>query len=1166
MPDAVSAAAQPAPRPSFYRRWLSPEGYLGLHLVVGFFLAVAAAAVFDRIADWVFSTQNIRHADFQAQQIAHRLVSPRMTMLMIAISLFGRLEIMAPLSVLVILWLLKIKSHRRLYAFAAAMAGGALLNGLLKVYFHRARPASSLVLASGYSFPSGHAMGSVLFFGSLAYVVYFTIEHQRAWRLAAVLACGLSALAIGASRIYLGVHYFSDVVAGFVAGIGWMAVCFSGTEAWVRWRDYRRSRHQAAVKAAATKAAGSLLLALLLGRPAAAATAVGPPCAECVAWEATTEQAEALLGTGDRLAGVEVVMPAAPGAEWPVDLLSRLRERGAQTDLLLRAAGDSVEEDVFRLKTRATELRSQQPSILLGLEAKAPAWPQLWQRGLGAYIDFVVAGANRPLPADMAGVPVWRRFEGSPSIPALLSLTTASAGERVLAPAVDPALVLAMARLGELLPAGLSPLGQVRIMCEPARPSTAEACTSRVFLHPRTLEAIALVDPYAPLRAVSVAPGAMRIEVRPLDPGAAPGETFPAALGPHAELPGVDRTFLLRIAGWSGADEGRFISAVDVTGQRSLTVEEVIARHQAAAARQRRQVRSLIASGTMVISFQVPGLDAPMTISSETVIYEAPGVSEVEQRHIRLNGLDYETEKDGVPRLPIVEPERVSEPPLAISLSEVYRYHLEGREKQRGRDAYVLAFEPKAEGRSLFRGRVWIDADSFAMLRVAASQTSLRGAIISAQQEDEFVPVEAGGRMAWLLGRSEAHQVYAGAGYRTPIHRVLTLAQHEPNPAGFAARLAAAHASPAVMMQETPEGFRYLRRIGKPVEPGNVPGPGTQRVAAGKAQRVRTIAAGVLVDPDIDHPLPFAALSYVDFDFLGTGAQVNAFCGGAFAQAAFAVPSLGGTRLQLHGTGFATFVEYNDRSFREGVEVYAEDVRQRPARLTLGLLRPLGPRWRARADYELGYTRFRRAGFADPAFAPPASTPVHGLRLALEAQQGPWSASLWWGYARRQRWPAWGFTGNPEFGPQAIGFQRYGADAGRSFVFSPRAVGQARLSWMAGRGLDRFSRFTFDGFDNRLRGYPSAGLRYDRGALLRTAASWNAARRLRLDGFLDGAFVRDPGFGPREKPYLGAGAGVETVLPHGLLLAVDWGYGFQARDREGRKGAQVLRATAFKVF
>src|SRR5207245_9368956 len=55
-------------------------------------------------------------------------------------------------------------------------------------------------------------------------------------------------------------------------------------------------------------------------------------------------------------------------------------------------------------------------------------------------------------------------------------------------------------------------------------------------------------------------------------------------------------------------------------------------------------------------------------------------------------------------------------------------------------------------------------------------------------------------------------------------------------------------------------------------------------------------------------------------------------------------------------------------------------------------------------------------------------TPVHGLRLALEAQEGPRSASFWWGYARRQRWPAWGFTGNPEFGPDTIGFQRYGAE------------------------------------------------------------------------------------------------------------------------------------------
>jgi hypothetical protein len=553
-----------------------------------------------------------------------------------------------------------------------------------------------------------------------------------------------------------------------------------------------------------------------------------------------------------------------------------------------------------------------------------------------------------------------------------------------------------------------------------------------------------------------------------------------------------------------------------------------------------------------------------MTIGSETVVYQAPGVSEVEQRHIRLNGLAYDMGKGGVPRLPIVEPERVSEPPLAISLTEVYRYRLEGRERRQGRDAYVVAFAPEAEARSLFRGRAWIDASSFAMLRVEASQTALRGAIVSSQQEDEFVPVASAGETVWLLGRSETHQVYAGAGHRTPIHRVLTLNRHEPNPADFAARLEAAHASASVMLRETPEGFRYLERAGKADAPRR---PGQPlRVASGKAQRVRTVAAGVLVDPNIDHPLPFAGLSYLDFDFLRTGTQLNAFFGGAFAQLAFAVPSLGGTRLQLHGGGFATVAEYNDRSFRNGIEIYDEDVRQRPARFAVGLLHPLGPRWRARADYELGYTRYRRASFADPDFAPPASTPVHGLRLALEAQQGPWSASIWWGGARRQRWPAWGLPGNPEYDPGAIDFQRYGAEVARTFVFSPRAVGRAELGWMAGRELDRFSRFTFDGFDNRLRGYPSAGLRYDRGAVLRTATSWNASSRLRLDAFLDAALVRDPGFGARAKPYLGAGAGLETALPWALLLAVEWGYGFQARDRDGGRGAHVLRATAFKIF
>jgi undecaprenyl-diphosphatase len=168
-------------------------------------------------------------------------------------TLFGNLSTVAMATVLVCGVLVWARSHRRLYAFAATMVGCVLLNPALKDVFRRARPpaADALGRAHGYSFPSGHAMGSMCLFGSLAYVIYFSIDHSRRMRALAVALCVLVILTIGASRVYLGVHYLSDVLAGFAAGLCWVAVCLSGTEAWVRWSDWRRRRAAAARKATA---------------------------------------------------------------------------------------------------------------------------------------------------------------------------------------------------------------------------------------------------------------------------------------------------------------------------------------------------------------------------------------------------------------------------------------------------------------------------------------------------------------------------------------------------------------------------------------------------------------------------------------------------------------------------------------------------------------------------------------------------------------------------------------------------------------------------------------------------------------------------------------------------------------------------------------------------
>jgi hypothetical protein len=136
----------------------------------------------------------------------------------------------------------------------------------------------------------------------------------------------------------------------------------------------------------------------------------------------------------------------------------------------------------------------------------------------------------------------------------------------------------------------------------------------------------------------------------------------------------------------------------------------------------------------------------------------------------------------------------------------------------------------------------------------------------------------------------------------------------------------------------------------------------------------------------------------------------------------------------------------------------------------------------------------------------------------------------------------------------------------RSAVITPRLAGRAEAAWMAGRDLDRFSRYAFGTFENRLRGYPSALIRYDRGGVARGALAWSVAPLLRLDGFIDSAIVRDPAFGRGFRSYTGIGAALEAPAPFGLLLAAEWGYGLRGVNADGSTGTHVVRVSAFKIF
>jgi len=594
---------------------------------------------------------------------------------------------------------------------------------------------------------------------------------------------------------------------------------------------------------------------------------------------------------------------------------------------------------------------------------------------------------------------------------------------------------------------------------------------------------------------------------------------------------------------------------VEVTGTRRLTVGEILARYQAQQRRQDAIVKTTIGTGSTTLLFEVPDFAAPVTITADTTIFRGPDGTNIEERRIRVNGAPIAGgSATSPPEFPLIEAERISAPPLLIRLNDAYQYALAGEESVGDSRCYVVRFEPAVAGRGLARGRAWIDANGFTLRRLETIQRDLHGAILSSEQVDEFGPVRVDGSTVWLPIETRIFQSYEGAGFRTPVHRTLTVRHYDVNSSAFDRQLAEAFASDNVMLRETGNGLRYLVRQDE---------TGERSVAIRGNHTVRSLIGGVLVDPNISRPLSFAGLSYVNLDLFGRGAQLNVFFGGVFAQASWAVPAIAGTKWQAHGKLFAIGAQYSDRVFRNGLEQYSENLLQQPGYVSIGVLRPLSSRVRLTADYSLAITALARTGNTPPLFETPPDVVDHGALLALDADRGAWSVRGWWNPVRRYRWRPWGLPGT--FDAATRDYQRYGARITRTIALRPSLSSRVEMSWMDGRDLDRFSRYGFDSFDNPLHGYPTASIRYDRGMVVRSATAWTT-HRVRIDAFADAAYVRDPGWASAMRTYPGVGGGVESAGPFRTLLSFEWGYGIRASRTEGGHGTQTARITVYRGF
>ncbi len=232
------------PRPPFFRRHLAArltrEGAYGLHMTIGLAVMVVATGLFGYVAAAVFTNPAVVLFDTQVANWFHQYARSAWTPAMLFITHWHQQPGILLMAAVLAAYLYRRGAHYWVATVILAVPGGMLLNVLLKYSFQRARPVfdDPVVTLATYSFPSGHAAGATVFYGVLA--AYLVCASAR-WstRVALVAAAVFMVALVAFSRVYLGAHYLSDVLAAMAVGSAWLAVCITAMSTLRRSRAIR---------------------------------------------------------------------------------------------------------------------------------------------------------------------------------------------------------------------------------------------------------------------------------------------------------------------------------------------------------------------------------------------------------------------------------------------------------------------------------------------------------------------------------------------------------------------------------------------------------------------------------------------------------------------------------------------------------------------------------------------------------------------------------------------------------------------------------------------------------------------------------------------------------------------------------------------------------------
>lgn len=195
--------------------------WYGLNLTIGIVLLLLALYSFGEIIEDLMDKETLFYLDFEVERFVEKLISPQVTRFMVDITNLGGVYLIVIVSITMALFLLYKRYWWDLFTFFLVAGGGETILIILKLLFHRPRPTAQLVTVHGYSFPSGHAFAAMIAYGFLIHITWKLIKSEALRFLIFSLSIFL-VLFVGISRIYLNVHWLTDVLGGYVSGFTWL--------------------------------------------------------------------------------------------------------------------------------------------------------------------------------------------------------------------------------------------------------------------------------------------------------------------------------------------------------------------------------------------------------------------------------------------------------------------------------------------------------------------------------------------------------------------------------------------------------------------------------------------------------------------------------------------------------------------------------------------------------------------------------------------------------------------------------------------------------------------------------------------------------------------------------------------------------------------------------